>query len=167
MSRDRLLMLIAIVAVLSIGGVVYMSDWKRRAQLVVSADQYASLMSLLNVAEDQYGIPRDLLARQAWQESSFNPAATNPSGAQGLMQLMPQYYPGVDPFDPVAAVSAAAQTMAANFKTFGSWSLALAAYNAGAGNVRKYGGIPPFPETENYVAKIIGDVNAEGGAQVA
>jgi len=136
-----------------------MSNWKARAQLAVGADQFNSLMSLLSAAESQYGIPTDLLARQAWQESSFDPAATNPSGAQGLMQLMPQYYPGVDPFDPSQAVQAAAGTMAGNFKTFGSWGLALAAYNAGAGNVRKYGNtVPPFPETQNYVAKILGDV---------
>lgn len=169
MERDRLMLLIGILALAGAGygGYVYMSNWKNRASLVVGSDQFNALMSLLNSAEHQYGLPQDLLARQAWQESSFDPNATNPSGAQGLMQLMPQYYPGVNPFDPNQAVPAAAQTMAANYKQFGSWALALAAYDAGAGNVNKYGGIPPFAETQNYVAKIIGDVNSEGGAQIA
>lgn len=144
-----------------------MSNWKLRAQLAVGQDRFNYLMGLLSSAEQQYGLPTDLLARQAYQESSFNSDATNPSGAQGLMQLMPQYYPGVDPFDPTQAIPAAAETLSRNHITFGSWGLALAAYNAGAGNVRKYGGIPPFPETQNYVSKIIGDVNSEGGPQIA
>jgi peptidoglycan DL-endopeptidase CwlO len=167
MERDRLILLIAILGLAGAGGAYVMSNWKLRAQLAVGQDQFNSLMSLLSAAEQQYGLPTDLLAAQAWQESSFDPSATNPSGAQGLMQLMPQYYPGVDPFDPQQAIPAAAQTLSQNFKTFGSWSLALAAYNAGAGNVRKYGGIPPFAETQHYVAKILGNVNSEGGPQIA
>ncbi len=144
-----------------------MSNWKKQAVLSVGQTQFDNLMSMLNAAENQYGIPHDLLAAQAWQESSFNPNAQSPVGAQGLMQLMPQYYPNVNPFDPAQAIQAAAQTDAANFRRFGSWSLALAAYNAGAGNVDKYGGVPPFPETQHYVAGIIGNVNSEGGAQVS
>jgi peptidoglycan DL-endopeptidase CwlO len=167
MTRQRLLLTVGILALLGAGAGIYLSDWKRRAQLIVGSDQYAALMAMLNAAEVQHGIPTDLLARQAWQESSFDPNATNASGASGLMQLMPQFYPGVDPFNPSDAIAAAAATMAQNFHTFGSWGLALAAYNAGAGNVRKYGGIPPFTETENYVTKILADVNAEGGAQIA
>ncbi len=144
-----------------------MSDWKKQAILAVGQTQFDYLMGLLNAAELKYGIPHDLLAAQAWQESSFNPNAQSPVGAQGLMQLMPQYYPGINPFDPVQAIDAAASTDAANFTRFGSWSLALAAYNAGAGNVDKYGGVPPFTETQNYVAGIIGNVNSEGGVQVS
>ncbi len=149
------------------GGIIVMSDWKKEAVLAVGQAQFDSLMAMLHDAEAQYGIPPDLLAAQAWQESSFNPNAQSPVGAQGLMQLMPQYYPSVNPFDPAQAISAAAQTDAANFRKFGSWSLALAAYNAGAGAVEKYSGIPPFAETQNYVAKIIANVNSGGGPQVA
>ena len=149
------------------GGIIVMSDWKKQAILAVGQAQFDSLIAMLNAAETQYGIPHDLLAAQAWQESSFNPNAQSPVGAQGLMQLMPQYYPNVNPFDPASAIQAAAETDAANFRKFGSWSLAMAAYNAGVGAVEQYGGIPPFPETQNYVAKIIANVNSEGGQQVA
>jgi len=149
------------------GGVIVLSDWKKQAVLAVGQAQFDYLIGLLNAAELKYGMPHDLLAAQAWAESSFNPGATSPAGAQGLMQLMPQYYPGINPFDPVAAIEAAAQTDAANFAKFGSWTLALAAYNAGAGAVARYGGVPPFAETQNYVTKILGNVNAEGGVQVA
>lgn len=150
------------------GGVIIMSDWKKRAILSVGQAQFDQLMGLLTSAGARYGIPPDLLAAQAYAESAFDVSAVSPVGAQGLMQLMPQYYPGVDPFDPAQAIEAAAQTDAANYHRFGSWTLALAAYNAGAGNVSKYGNtVPPFPETQNYVEKILGFVNSEGGAQVA
>lgn len=145
-----------------------MSDWKKQAVHAVGQSQFDYLMGLLNAAESQYGIPHDLLAAQAWAESSFDPNAQSGAGAQGLMQLMPLFYPGVDPFDPAQAVQAAAQTMIGNYREFRSWSLALAAYNAGAGTVRKYSNtVPPFAETQNYVAKIIANVNSEGGPQVA
>jgi peptidoglycan DL-endopeptidase CwlO len=167
-TRGKLILIIGVLALLGAGGaaVVYLSDWKKRAESNAGDPLYGQLMAMLNTAEIQYGIPTDLLARQAYQESSFDPATisggTNSAGAQGLMQLEPQFYPGVNPYDPQAAISAAAQTMAANFAKFGSWGLALAAYDAGAGAVSQYGGIPPFPETQNYVAKILADVNAEG-----
>jgi peptidoglycan DL-endopeptidase CwlO len=173
MRRDQLILTIGLLALIGAGtgAVIYLSDWKKRAQLAAGDPLYGQLMALLNGAEQQYGIPTDLLARQAYQESSFDPSVIyggpNSAGAVGLMQLEPQFYPGVNPNDPTQAVAAAAATMAANFKEFGTWALALAAYDAGAGNVSKYGGIPPFPETQNYVAKILGDVNAEGGAVIA
>ena len=120
---------------------------------------------VLNVAETQYGIPKDLLARQAYQESHFRSdiisgATVSPAGAQGIMQLIPRFYPGVDPLDPAQAITAAAESMATYYRQFGSWALALAAYNWGPGNVAKHGGdSSSWPaETQNYVAQITADV---------
>jgi soluble lytic murein transglycosylase-like protein len=172
MKRQNLILLIGVLVLAGLGttAVIYLSDWKKRAQLNAGDPLFGQLMALLNAAEQQYGIPTDLLARQAFQESSFDPSVIyggpNSAGAVGLMQLEPQYYPGVNPNDPGQAITAAASTMAGNFKSLGSWGLALAAYDAGIGNVEKYGGIPPFPETQNYVSQILSDVNAEGGAQI-
>ena len=120
-------------------------------------------LPLLNAAEDQFGIPHNLLARQAYEESHFRDdivsgATISSAGAQGIMQLIPAYYPGVNPLDVGAAINAAAQSMVNYFNQFGSWRLALAAYNAGPGNVQKYGGIPPFADTQSYVNDIMTDL---------
>jgi len=97
-----------------------------------------------------------LLAAVANQESSFNPAAVSSSGAQGLMQFTPATARGlgVNPFDPASSVNGAAKYLSQLTKQFGSTDLALAAYNAGPGAVSKYGGIPPYPETRNYVSAV-------------
>lgn len=90
-------------------------------------------------------------------ESGNNPDAISPAGAQGLMQLMPetQRYLGVlDPFDPVGNVRAGSLYLREQLDSFGSLELALAAYNAGPGSVRRYGGIPPFQETKNFIHKV-------------
>jgi soluble lytic murein transglycosylase-like protein len=83
---------------------------------------------------------------------------TSSSGAIGLMQFMPDTAKGlgIDPTDPNQSIDGAAQYLSSLYKQFGDWKLAVAAYNAGEGNVRKYGGIPPFQETQNYVKKIFG-----------
>jgi soluble lytic murein transglycosylase-like protein len=171
MSRDRLILIIGILAVLgSIGGVViYMSDWKKRALATVGQDTFNTLSALFAAAEKQYALPTDLLARQGWEESDWNVSATNPSGAQGIMQFEPAtaaQYGVTNAFDPTQAIPAAAHYMSDLFDEFGKWSLALAAYDAGPGNVTAYGGIPPFAETQSYVSDIIGDVNSEGGPQL-
>jgi cell wall-associated NlpC family hydrolase len=105
-------------------------------------------------AESRYNLPTGLLAAVCQQESGGNAAAVSGAGAQGLMQLMPSTAAshGVNAFDPAQAIQAAAQIFHANLKQFhGSVPLALAAYNAGAGAVQQYGGIPPYSETQNYV----------------
>jgi len=107
-------------------------------------------------AEAKHHLPRGLLAAMAQQESGGNVRAVSPAGAQGLMQLMPSTAAGlgVNAFDPDQAIDAAAKIMSGNLSRFGSVPLALAAYNAGAGAVQQYGGIPPYTETQNYVHRI-------------
>lgn len=108
-------------------------------------------------AEQKYGVPADLLAAVAKQESNFNPRAVSRAGARGLMQLMPGTARSLgvsNSFDPAQAVDGAARLLRDHLRTFGTVDLALAAYNAGPGAVRKYGGVPPYAETKNYVAKI-------------
>lgn len=114
-------------------------------------------------AEFAHAIPTGLLHRLIYQESHFRSdiiegREVSSAGALGIAQLVPKYHPGVDPLDPYAAIDYAGRYLAENFRRFGSWKLALAAYNAGPGNVAKYGGIPPFEETQKYVAQITADV---------
>jgi cell wall-associated NlpC family hydrolase len=119
----------------------------------------AALQALFQQAQLKTGVPASLLAAVAWAESGFNPSATSSAGAKGLMQLMPATARelGVNPRDPAQAVDGAARLLRKNLTTFGSTELALAAYNAGAGAVRRYGGIPPYAETQGYVRKIMAD----------
>ena len=115
----------------------------------------------LNMAKDaaqRHGIPVDLFLRLVQQESGWNPNAVSHKGAMGLAQLMPGTAAKlrVDPKDPAQNLEGGARYLKQQFKTFGSWRLALAAYNAGPGAVKNYGGIPPFKETRNYVKIITG-----------
>lgn len=113
---------------------------------------------LFNSAGSQYGVDPVLLAAMARTESGFNPSATSPAGAQGLMQLMPGTAKGLgvtDPFDPAQSVQGAAQLMRDLLDRFGRVDEALAGYNAGPGAVIRYGGVPPYAETQGYVRKIL------------
>lgn len=109
-------------------------------------------------AAKRHGVPVDMFLRQIQAESAWNPDAVSSAGAIGLGQLMPGTAAelGVDPYDPVQNLDGSARYTAQQYKSFGDWGTALAAYNAGPGNVRKYGGLPPFKETQNYVQKILG-----------
>jgi peptidoglycan DL-endopeptidase CwlO len=120
----------------------------------VTGVRYAELF---NAAGAKYGVSPKLLAAVAKVESGYDPNAVSRAGAQGLMQLMPSTARGLgvsDAFDPAQAVQGAAKLLAANLKEFRSVPLALAAYNAGGGAVRRYGGIPPYSETQAYVPKV-------------
>ena len=101
--------------------------------------------------------PRLMLALVA-AESGGNPRAVSRAGAQGLAQLMPGTADllGVDPLDPSANLHGGARYLAQQYRTFRSWRLALAAYNAGPGAVQKYNGVPPYRETQGYVRAILG-----------
>ncbi len=103
-----------------------------------------------------YGLPPGLLAAVAQVESAGNPSAVSHAGAQGLMQLMPATAKGlgVNALDPAQAVDGAARLLKGHLGSFGSLELALAAYNAGPGAVRRYDGVPPYAETQSYVRKV-------------
>jgi soluble lytic murein transglycosylase-like protein len=111
---------------------------------------------LFTRAGNRYGIDPSILAAMASQESGFNAGAVSATGAQGLMQFMPTTAKnlGVNPLDPASAVDGAARYRSSLKQQFGSTDLALAAYNAGPGNVSRYGGIPPFAETQSYVSAV-------------
>lgn len=118
-----------------------------------SAIPYAGLFQ---AAAAKHGISPTLLAAVAKVESGYNPKAVSQAGARGLMQIMPSTAAGlgIDPLDPAQAIDGAARILAGNLKSFDSLPLALAAYNAGSGAVRKYNGIPPYAETQAYVPKV-------------
>lgn len=122
-----------------------------------------SLASIFQKAADTYGVSVSLLTAMAKQESNFQADATSKSGAMGIMQLMPataSYLGCNNPYDATDNIMAGAKYISQLLEKYnGDTSLALAAYNAGSGNVDKYGGIPPFKETQDYVAKITANMN--------
>jgi hypothetical protein len=124
--------------------------------------------NLFTSAAARYGVDASLLAAVASQESGFNSQAVSPAGAQGLMQFMPATAKGlgVNAFDPASAIDGAARYLSSLTQQFGSTPLALAAYNAGPEPVAACGCVPPFPETQGYVARIIG-LMAGAGQPVA
>ncbi len=109
------------------------------------------------IAARRYGIEPSLLRAVAWTESRGHNDAVSPKGARGIMQLMPSTAAelGVDPRDPLANINGGAAYLARQLATFHSVPLALAAYNAGPGAVTRYGGVPPYRETQNYVGTIM------------
>ncbi|NUH64087.1 lytic transglycosylase domain-containing protein [Sulfitobacter sp. S0837] len=115
-------------------------------------------LTIAREAATRHGIPVDLFLRLVQQESGWNPKAVSHKGALGLAQLMPQTARvlRVDPTDPAQNLEGGARYLKLQYRTFGTWELALAAYNAGPGAVKKYGGVPPYKETRNYVRVITG-----------
>ncbi|AND07248.1 transglycosylase SLT domain-containing protein [Bacillus thuringiensis] len=106
-----------------------------------------------------YGIPKTLIQKMIEVESNFNPKTVSHAGAMGLMQLMPANVKemGVkNPFSPAESIEGGVKELSGYLKkNNGDLVLALASYNAGSGNVRKYGGVPPFKETQGYIKKIL------------
>jgi soluble lytic murein transglycosylase-like protein len=122
-----------------------------------------ALVSQADAAADQYGVPQEIFRNLINAESSWNPNATTPAGngrtAEGITQIIPQYHPGVDPYNPSEALPYTAKTLSEYYSQFGSWESAVAAWNAGPNAVQKYGGVPPYGETQNYVRKIFTGIN--------
>jgi soluble lytic murein transglycosylase-like protein len=115
-------------------------------------------LDMAKQAARRYQVPEDLFLRLVQQESGWRADARSHKGAIGLAQLMPDTARtlGVNPHDPRENLEGGARYLAEQYRTFGSWRLALAAYNAGPGAVSKYGGVPPYKETRNYVKVILG-----------
>ncbi len=104
-----------------------------------------------------YKIPSKLFIALIQQESAFNIHAISPKGAIGLTQLMPDTAKalGVNPKIPKQNIDGGARYLASQYRKFKSWELALAAYNAGPNSVKKYDGVPPYKETQEYIQKIV------------
>ena len=117
----------------------------------------AAYVATVEQAASANGIPSSLLAGLIQQESGFNPDAVSSAGAEGIAQFMPATAAGmgVDPYDPTSAINGAAQMLGSYTKQFGSYADALAAYNAGSAAVERYGGIPPYTETQAYVPAVL------------
>jgi len=111
---------------------------------------------LFTQAGAKYGVDPAVLAGMAKTESNFNSSAVSSAGARGLMQFMPATAAGlgVDTSDPASSIDGAARYLASLTEQFGSTPLALAAYNAGPGTVQRYGGVPPYGETQSYIQKV-------------
>ncbi len=116
-----------------------------------------ALMDLAGFYADGFGLDERLVQAVVWVESGFCPTAVSPKGAAGLGQLMPGTAAEleVNPEDPAQNLWGTAKYLREQYDTFGDWEHALAAYNAGPGNVIKYGGVPPFTETQSYVRRVL------------
>lgn len=117
----------------------------------------------LNVACDlawRYEIPEGVFLRLIMKESRWDAEARSSRGAIGLTQLMPATAKslGINPRDPVQNLEGGARYLAEQFRVFGTWRLAVAAYNAGPNAVRKFGEVPPYRETRRYVREVLGQV---------
>lgn len=115
-------------------------------------------LQMAKEAARRHNVPESLFVRLVQQESGWRADAVSHKGAIGLAQLMPQTARmlGVNPHDPRQNLEGGARYLAAQYRKFGSWRLALAAYNAGPQAVEKHRGVPPYEETRNYVRIILG-----------
>ena len=124
-----------------------------------SRTQRDEINRLVTLAAKRHGVSESLIHAVIKAESGYNPRAVSSAGAMGLMQLMPEncQETGVsDPYDMAENINSGVHQLKQMIDKFGRIDLALAAYNAGPGAVRKYDGIPPYRETQAYVRKILG-----------
>lgn len=137
----------------------YITDYTGQqayTDVLANAEKYRDVITQ---AAQTYNLPEKLIASVIKQESNFNPNVVSSAGASGLMQLMPttaKYLGVTDRENPEQNIMGGAKYLRQMLDQFDNdISTALAAYNAGPGNVKKYGGIPPFKETQNYVTKVL------------
>ena len=123
----------------------------------LSCSPTPELLAWTDEAALSFGLEPELLRAVVWIESRYCVNALSPKGAIGLGQLMPETAAelGIDPTDPAQNLWGAAKYLRLRYDEFGDWVLALAAYNAGSGNVIRYGGVPPFRETQTYVYMVL------------
>ncbi len=121
-----------------------------------------NIVSKITNTSNAYGVPADVALAVANTESGGNQDAISNKGAIGIFQLMPSTasWLGVDPTNLDDNIKGGVSYLAKLYKQFGDWTLAIAAYNAGPGNVDKYGGVPPFSETQDYVTKVLGQLGS-------
>lgn len=132
-------------------------QWSLSAPRVLDAARRDAYDDLILTAAQAHNVDPALIKAVIHAESLFNPTAVSPAGAQGLMQLMPataKFYAVSNSFDPEQNIFAGSEFLRYLSDRFDQLDLILAAYNAGEGNVRRYGGIPPFRETQNYVVLV-------------
>jgi soluble lytic murein transglycosylase-like protein len=165
MSTKQALALFAVVCVIVL---VYGPQKAKNASFVPSAKSSTHAMSYRSMARQDaidVGINPDLFERQIEDESGFNPSVVSPAGAEGIAQFMPSTAAGmgVNPNDPVDALKGAARLMASYVHRFGSYEMALAAYNAGPGALQSalnrcgLSWLSCLPrETQSYVAYVVG-----------
>jgi hypothetical protein len=140
-----------------------------RATQAVQSFVPARYAPMIARAAQRWSVSAQLLAAQLYAESNFNPFARSPAGAQGIAQFMPgtaRAFGLRDPFDAAQAIDAQAHLMRDLLRRFGAVPLALAAYNAGPGAVAACGCVPPYAETQAYVAKILGLLGGAGAGAI-
>ncbi len=138
--------------------VVTPTKWGDESNKAYAGRYRGEYLQMAKDAARRHGVPSDLFLRLVQQESGWKPKARSHKGAIGLAQLMPGTARKlrVNPHDPYENLEGGARYLARQYREFGSWRLALAAYNAGPEAVKKYGGVPPYKETRNYVRIIWG-----------
>ena len=136
--------------------------------LRLSGPSPALYVQEIKQSAERYGVPESLVTAVIRAESGFDPRAVSRKGARGLMQLMPSTANtlGVrDSFNPQQNIDGGVRHLRGLIERFGSnLPLAVAAYNAGEGAVARYGGIPPYPETQEYVARVMRLYGGDAGA---